>query len=168
MWDIRYEEPTAEERAEMDARRAERERESKAATRARAAAVKRSWPGGLWQEMAACPFKAFDDAYDVSGALWVTDGKSRALVTVKRRFGTPIRWKVPPTMVYSSKGLRLEGGVEEKIDAPDWWFEWELTDEFGHMTYAGGEETGKEEIDFLPTHFLPPPPATLDAKRKRD
>ena len=60
-------------------------------------------------------------------------------------------------MVRVDHGFVIEGAEYAEFDHPDWWFEWELTDEFGIMTYAGGEETGKEEIDFVPTHWMPMP-----------
>jgi hypothetical protein len=58
--------------------------------------------------------------------------------------------------------MHLVGGEEDpREDLPKWWWKWELTDEFGYMTYAGGEETGKEEIGFVPTlwTFLPDTPS---------
>ena len=61
-------------------------------------------------------------------------------------------------MVMRDGGIAYDGDGEWKYpDWPDWMFKWEFTDQNGMMTYAGGHETGKEEIDFIPTHWVPLP-----------
>ena len=115
-----------------------------------------------WLPMAACPFIGLDRLYGFDGAILVADddGK-RALVTIRKRFGRPVFFKTQPEMVFRDGMMCFEGGeIDPRPDLPAWWWEWELTDEFGEMTYAGGEPTGKESVDFVPTRwtFLPSPP----------
>jgi len=150
--------------ATMEAYRKKRERESARGKRQYDKARK-AWEaaGRGWLPMKSMPFKAFDDMCGFDGAVLVSDGTARALATVKARFGRPMFWKTQPEMVYRDGMMHWVGGVEDpRDDLPAWWWEWELTDQFGSMTYAGGEETGKEEIDFVPTiwTFLPDPPAS--------
>lgn len=145
----------AEDRAEREREEAERGRVLRE--------VKDQWRarGRPWLPMRKCPFAALDDEYGLDGTILVSDGKSRAIVTVSERFGTPIFWKEPPQQVIRDGIFYLIGGEKDpRPDLPEWWWEWELTDEHGTMTYAGGEETGKEEVDFVPTiwTFLPEPP----------
>lgn len=148
--------------AEMKAYSDKRDRETRAAEKVWQK-VRADWAlaGCTWMPMENCPFGALDNRYGFAGAILVTDGTARALVTVKRRFGTPMFWKKQPEMIYRDGMMCLEGGeVDPRDDLPKWWWKWNLTDEFGSMTYAGGEETGKEEVDFVPTiwTFLPDPP----------
>jgi hypothetical protein len=113
-----------------------------------------------WQPIETCPFEAYDEMYGLEGCILVKAGKKCARVSVTRRFGTPLVWtgKTPPETVMRDGRMVIEGdGKYVKPKRPAWWFQWELTDEDGIMTYAGGAETGKEEIDFLPTHWLPLP-----------
>ena len=125
--------------------------------------TKAAWhkAGSTWMPMEFCPFEALDKRYDLDGCVLVSDGKITSLANIKKRFGTPLFWKKAPELVMRDGMMCWIGGEEDKRpDLPPWWWKWELTDEFGSMTYAGGEETGKEAIDFLPTHwtFLPEPP----------
>lgn len=135
------------------------------ASRAKAnyAAAKKGWEqaGKTWMKIDTCPFAALDQHYGLEGTILVSDGKGIALVTVKRRFGTPVFYKKQPEMIYRDGCPCLVGGEEDpRDDLPKWWWKWELTDVFGNMTYASGHETGKEEVGFVATHwtFLPDPP----------
>ncbi len=115
-----------------------------------------------WLPMDSCPFGALDDEYGFAGAILVTDGAKRALATVNKRFGTPVFYKTEPEYVMRDGMMCGIGGEEDpRDDLPKWWWTWEIVDEFGSMTYAGGEETGKDEVDFVPTlwSFLQAPPA---------
>jgi hypothetical protein len=143
--------PKVKARAERDYRRwsvglrtAEKRRKALAA---------KVWAKGApWQPIESCPFKDFEYK-----PILVTDGKSVALAKPHKRFGTPMRWEKPPTLAMTDHGMSYVGGKLAKIKAPKWWFQWELTDEFGTMNYAGGEETGKNEVGFIATHWMPFP-----------
>lgn len=158
---IEYEDRrTPEERAKQEKQfaqwRADRERCEAQLAEARA----NTWTDPPWRPIEDCPFELLRDSYGLQGSIFVTDGQSVALATVTERFGTPVH-VTTQRFVLTDRGYELECETEE-IDAPDWWFKWELTDEFGDMTYAGGEETGKEEVGFIPTHWFfacPPVPA---------
>lgn len=153
-------ENSPEYEAKMEEYRQERERLSaeKAWSDAR-----KEWleAGSTWMPMECCPFSALSEQYGVDGTILVSDGLARALVTVSKRFGRPMFFKTQPEQIFRDGMMHLVGGeVDPREDLPSWWWEWELTDEHGLMTYAGGEETGKEEVDFVPTAwtFLPDPP----------
>lgn len=155
---------------EMTARLRKMEEERKAAE-VEYEAEKAAWRanGSGWMPMGQCPFAALDNRYGFDGAVLVTDGKDTALATVKKRFGRPIFYKVQPEMVWRDGTPTLVGGEEDpRTDLPKWWWQWELTDEFGSMNYAGGEETGKDEVAFVPTHwtFLPEPPKGVTQRAK--
>lgn len=131
----KYEKQMAKYRAEREAKEAEGERQYKAALKAWHKAESH------WLPMDACPFAALDDRYGFDGTILVSDGKQRALVTVKKRFGRPVFYKKQPELVKRDGMLTLVGGEEDpRNDLPAWWWKWELTDEHGSMTYAGGEE----------------------------
>jgi hypothetical protein len=64
-------------------------------------------------------------------------------------------------MAMTDHGIQWVGGEIAEIEAPDWWFAWELTDHLGSENYAGGEPIGKDEVRFVATHWRaakPPPP----------
>lgn len=141
--------------AKMKRKQAEWEREAKKrkATIEKARADWRS-SGGKWLPMDDCPFAALEEEYGLDGTILVANGKERALATVGKRFGRPIFWITPPEYVIRDGMPCLVGGEEDpRPDLPKWYWEWELTDINGMMTYAGGEETGREEVGFLPTHW---------------
>ena len=70
------------------------------------------------------------------------------------RFGRPVRMVKEPEYVWTDDGFGLAGGEFEEIDAPDWWFKWELTDEDSAMNYMSGDEVGKDEVGFIATQWL--------------
>ena len=111
------------------------------------------WGKLRWQKIASCPFKEYE--YE---QIFVTDGKRVCIAKVSKRFGTPMRVVEEPEMVLTDKGMAWQGGKYEEIKAPKWWFQWELEDVNGSMTYAGGHETGREEVPFIATHWMPMPP----------
>lgn len=122
--------------------------------------------GRQWMLMSECPFFALNDRYGIEGAILVSDETKIALASVRKRFGRPVFYKKHPEQILRDGVLCLIGGEEDpRHDLPEWWWKWELIDEFGDMTYAGGEETGKEEVGFIATiwTFLPELP-TRDEK----
>ena len=128
----------------------------------RSALRNRIWAGGApWQPIEACPFTEWE--YE---QIFVTDGKVVALANVTRRFGRPMRCVKKPTMAMTDAGMAWIGGKWEEYDAPDWWFEWELEDVNGHENYAGGEPTGRDEVPFIATHWMPWPTALGSVNRK--
>jgi hypothetical protein len=115
--------------------------------------AKKIWGKLPWQPITNCPFE--DYKYK---KIFVTDGKTVSLGKVNQRFGTPIRCIKEPVMAMTDNGMQLVGGKYAKIKAPEWWFKWEIENVEGMETYAGGHETGKEEVAFIATHWLPLPP----------
>lgn len=107
-----------------------------------------------WTPIEGCPFKALNSEYGIDGIIWVSNGKDVALATVRKRFGRPMRVVKQPEMAITDNGMGWVGGEYAEIEAPGWWFEWELTDQFGNETYAGGEPTGKKEVGFVATHWM--------------
>ena len=142
-----------------EAERAKREREAE-----RLAEVIAAWreqPFGQWRPIETCPFEALDHEYGVDGAIWVTDGDSVALATVTRRFGRPVRIVTEPEMVITDSGVGYVGGRMEEIEAPEWWFAWELQDRFDATIEYG--ETVNCEVNFIATHWMlarPMPPVS--------
>jgi len=146
-------------KAKQAKRYAEFQKEMAASKKTRQDAIAQFYSAGFaWADIESCPFMAYENAgYQLSGCIFVTDMKSIALATVHKRFGTPIRMTKEPVMAMTDQGVQWIGGEYEAVDAPKWWFEWELTDVFGCMNYAGGEETGKDEVGFIATHWAPMP-----------
>ena len=156
-------ENTPEYEAEMAERERKREREEARLER-QLAKAKQKWrdAGCPWLPMGECPFKALDNEYGLDGSILVTDGEERALVTVSKRFGRPVFFKEEPETVWRDGALVMRGGeIDPRDDLPKWWWEWELTDEFGLTNYIGGEPSGKDAVRFLPTlwTFLPETPS---------
>lgn len=113
------------------------------------------WSAGIpWQPMSSCPFRELEDAWGEPTTLLVTDGESIAIAKVSRRCGRPVRCVEEPRMVLTDEGLSYRGGRYEEIDAPEWWFEWELEDLLERDVYLCGEPSGKPEVDFIATHWL--------------
>jgi hypothetical protein len=108
-----------------------------------------------WFPIKTCPFAAYEAAYGVEGTILVADDEKIALVDVRQRFGRPMRWVKPPEMVLTDDGPAWMGGEIAEIEAPDWWFKWELIDLHGH----DNESYGKPEIDFIPSRWSPLPSA---------
>ena len=144
---------------EKDADKRAKERAKLEAT-AKAARDK-CWAGGVpWQPIEGCPFEAYRNEFGVEGRILVTDGESVSCASIRKRFGRPRFWegKGEPEEVWRDGNLYIEGDGEFKEpDWPEWMFEWEFTDDDGLMNYAGGHETGKDEVGFVPTHWLPMP-----------
>lgn len=116
-----------------------------------------------WLSIETCPFAAYEDLYGLGGTIFVKAGDEVAMVTIHRRYGRPLKVISPGEIVLTDHGVSIEGAEYAEFDHPDWWFAWEMTDVHGGMTYAGGEETGREEVRFVPTHWLPFPLKPTDA-----
>lgn len=151
-------ENSPEYEAEMNTRLDEMRKRREANERIIEGCRSHCWAGGVpWQPIESCPFAALADTYGYEGVVLFTDGENIARASVRERFGRPLIWSGEghPEYVMRDGMMVLDGDGEfVEPDRPEWWFEWELTDEDGFMTYAGGEETGKEEIDFVPTRWL--------------
>ena len=154
--------PEAKRQAEIEWE--ERRRENDRLEQELADLIKSIWPDAPWQPIDTCPFEMLSKTYGMEGTIFLSDGQEIAMATVSRRFGRPLRVVKPPEYVMTDDGPAWIGGEYEEIDAPDWWFEWELTDVNGNMNYAGGEEIGKDEVEFIPTMWLPLP-LTLNSKK---
>ena len=151
-------EQSPEYKAEMEKRHKEYEREERRLKCQLAKALALISGDIPWQPIEKCPFAALAEEYGFDGTILVTDGKGIALATIQGRFGRPQYWTgdEPPEQVWRDGYMSFEGNGEWKEpDNPEWWFKWEFTDKDGDMTYAGGEETGKEEIPFVATHWFP-------------
>lgn len=143
--------PEGKARMEREAREREAERSRRGEVRD---AARKCWTEAApWQPIESCPFEAYDCASGADATFYVTDGKSLALVSVKRRFGRPVRCIREPGMILTDDGVRWEGGEYVEYDRPAWWFRWELED----VLSPEDERFGKDEIDFVPTLWLPPP-----------
>jgi hypothetical protein len=92
----------------------------------------------------------------MDGAIWVTDGKEIALATVMWRFGRPVRVVKRPEMAMTDHGIAYVGGEYAEIEAPEWWFKWELKDQFETTMRYG--DTVHCEVEFIPTHCMPAKP----------
>lgn len=102
----------------------------------------------VWSSMEKLPFAAFEYK-----TLLVTDGESVAVVTIHKRFGRPIKVTKPAELAITDSGLAWVGGEYEEYDHPDWWFEWEFKDQLSYES----EMYGKDQIAFVPTHWMPLP-----------
>jgi hypothetical protein len=109
--------------------------------------------GGSWRPIESMPFKAYAEGYSRDATVLVTDGKEVAVATVSDRVGRPVKQIEPPTYTLTDDGPILMGGKYEEYDRPQWWFDWEFTDELS----SDSEMWGKDEIDFVPTHYMPLP-----------
>ena len=115
----------------------------------------------LWSPIEGCPFDALAQTYGgYGGRIIVTDGTNTAIATVSKRFGRPLCVINQPQMAITDDGVAYVGGEYAEIEAPKWWFKWQLTDDDGGENYAGGEPIGRDDVDFIPTHFMLLPPAS--------
>lgn len=164
MKDLRSAETKAKTEWELAQRAADLRRKAAALSALRA----RVWRDGApWQDIADCPFEALAAQHGYASCVLVTDGDAVAIASVRGRFGRPVRVIQDAEMAITDHGVRWVGGQFEEIDAPDWWFRWELVDVNGDMGYAGGEPAGRDEVEFLPTKWLPPPPPGPVAVERR-
>lgn len=122
-------------------------------------AARLCWPAPpVWLPIERCPFEALASFGCREPAILVTDGQQRAAVTVRRRFGRPVRVVRRPEMALTDHGLALVSGEYAEFDHPDWWFGWELSDA---LEARSGDGSG-DEIGFVPTLWtlLSPIPAS--------
>lgn len=114
---------------------------------------------GGWQPITSCPFEALGalmaGSYD---RILVTDGTKVTVASVSERFGTPIEYEEPPTMVMRDGMMIMECGKIKATKRPKWWLAWELKDELE----SDDERYGKPEVDFEATHWMPLPPPPHD------
>lgn len=152
MRDLRTEAQKAEAArivAESDARRASAQ---KVVSEARGRVT-------AWEPIEQMPFDAYSEAYGVSGVVILTDGRDMAVATVSKRFGRPVAVVNRGEMAITDQGVAWVGAEYAELDRPQWWFDWEFTDTLSHES----DMWGKDEIDFVPTHWMPlpnPPSAT--------
>jgi hypothetical protein len=101
----------------------------------------------FWRLIETCPFESLKDR-----EIFVKNDKYEALVTFKVRVGRPVRMIEPAGMVETERGREWREAQIEEIEAPDWWFKWELEDVNGAPTYAyAGAQ--REEVCFIATHW---------------
>lgn len=140
---------TPEAKAREERRRA---KEAKAAAKAKKAFQEAiaAAQGKGWLPIETCPFAGYGREWGIEGTLLVTDGETRALVSIQKRLGRPVRTVEAPTMAITDHGIMMVGGKYEEIDAPPWWFQWEMIDQLSPES-----DYGKDEIDFIATQWMP-------------
>lgn len=153
-------ENSAEFEAKMKRHERERERKRRASEAAIAKAIK-AGHGQDWTPMNKCPLDALELFDGIHEKFLVSDGKSVTVVSVSKRFGTPVFYKKQPETIMRDGMMWMEGGeIDPRPDLPKWWWKFELTDELEReVTYH--DSSSKPEVDFVPTHWMwmPKPPA---------
>lgn len=140
-------------RKKCEAEESKRKREAEKKEKLRNETTVRCWPASpAWQPMESCPFAAMK--YET---VLVTDGDRVAVAKITERFGRPLRVVKPGEHVLRDGVLTIEGMETTEYDHPEWWFQWELEDALDDPS----ERFGRDEIDFVPTHFLTLPRGPL-------
>lgn len=107
-----------------------------------------------WRPIEDCPLATLCNTYKADTIL-VCDTTNVAVVRVRKRFGTPIEWVEEPRMAITDHGMAYIGGKSRTPDWPKWRLKYEFEDVLSHES----EMYGKDNIDFVPTHWLPLPRA---------
>lgn len=146
MLDLRTDERRAEVEARLEAEQQKR-REAEATVAHVRATVKD------WQPIETMPFAAFAEHYGEEATVLVSDGVSVAVASVNERLGRPVKCVKRGEMALTDHGIAYVGSEYEEFDHPQWWFDWEFTDELS----TDHEMWGKSEVGFVATHWMPLP-----------